>query len=193
MASVTIIRPPVCSDAALEVPRQQWPMLLGERVNFCKYILPRDCRMLLFFIEDAQKAEWMGFKDREAYLHEGLHLDPQMVDLAVRGLEISDPNKPLGYDPAIVLGKRGRPRKGEEKVYSINLKSKGGTRRTYILARLDRDGQAELAMMVRAGVISASKAAKEAGYRKELTPFEKIIRLVTKLTAAQRRKLKAML
>ena len=39
------------------------------------------------------------------------------------------------------LGKRGRPKKGEEKGDDITLK-RGSTGRAYILARLDRDDQA---------------------------------------------------
>jgi hypothetical protein len=50
-----------------------------------------------------------------------------------------------------VLGKQGRPKKGEEKVGNANI-SKGGSTRAYILARLDRDGHVELAAKVRASL-----------------------------------------
>ena len=36
-----------------------------------------------------------------------LGLDPQLVDLAVKGLEISDPSKATGWDRAVVLGGYG--------------------------------------------------------------------------------------
>jgi hypothetical protein len=54
------------------------------------------------------------------------------------------PGKPIPFKRAIELGKRGRPRKGEEKGANSTLK-KGSTPRAYILARLDRDGYSELA------------------------------------------------
>jgi hypothetical protein len=57
------------------------------------------------------------------------------------------------------LGKRGRPKKGEEKGADGTLK-RGRNSSAYILARLDRDGHAELAAKVRAGKLSANAAAR---------------------------------
>ena len=73
------------------------------------------------------------------------------------------------------LGKQGgdrrslkvRGNKVADQVDNINLISKGGTSRAYILDRLDRDGHAELAAKVRAGELSANKAAIEIGWRKK--------------------------
>ena len=56
-----------------------------------------------------------------------------------------------------ILGKRGRPKKGEEKGDNVTLKGRGNSS-AYILARLDRDGHAELAAKVRAGKLSANAA-----------------------------------
>jgi hypothetical protein len=58
-----------------------------------------------------------------------------------------------------VLGKRGRPKKGEGKGDNVTLKGRGNSS-AYILARLDRDGHAELAAKVRAGKLSANAAAR---------------------------------
>lgn len=44
----------------------------------------------------------------------------------------------------MTLGKRGRPKKGEEKGVHHTI-SRGTGNRAYILARLERDGHAELA------------------------------------------------
>jgi hypothetical protein len=66
------------------------------------------------------------------------------------------------FDEAVKLGKQGRPKKGEEKG-AIGTLKRGTNSRAYILARLDRDGQAELAAKVRAGTLSANAAAIEAG------------------------------
>jgi hypothetical protein len=47
-------------------------------------------------------------------LKEGLELNPEIVELALRGLAISRPNDAIGFDTAVVLGKHGRPKKGEK-------------------------------------------------------------------------------
>ena len=77
-------------------------------------------------------------------------------DTAIAASRVEDPAD------AIVLGKRGRPRKGEEK--TSNRKIKGGTNIAYTLARLDRD-RPDLAERVRAGRLSANAAAVAAGCR----------------------------
>ena len=87
--------------------------------------------------------------------------------------------------PRAVLGKRGRPKRGQGKVGNANI-SKGGSTRAYILARLDRDGHAALAAQVRAGKLSAGAAALSAGFRRQPTPLEKVLRVLPQLTAADR-------
>ncbi len=84
-----VVRPPLCGDSASEVPRDQWPTLIEERQRFCRSILPRDCRMLLFFVEDASKSDWMGYGSRVAYLRDALRLDPRVVELAAKVLELT--------------------------------------------------------------------------------------------------------
>jgi hypothetical protein len=193
MAALKILRPPVCGDSAREVPRAQWSMLIKERVNFCKNVLPSDCRLLLFFVEDAEKSGWMGFENRDGYLRDGLHLEPEMVELALRGLELSDPNKPLGYDRARVLGKQGRPKNEDNKPCAVTRLNYGTAE--HWEARLRRDDPT-LAARVQAGDISADAAAKQKGWRKprkRLSNFEQIVRWVPKLTDDERRQLRAML
>jgi hypothetical protein len=63
--------------------------------------------------------------------------------------------------PAPALGHRGRPRKGEEKGATGTIK-RGSNSRAYIVARLLRDGYADLAAEVRAGRISARAARNRA-------------------------------
>lgn len=164
MATVSIIRPPVCSDAAVSIPQNQWPLLVKERRTFCREVLPSDCRLLLFFIEDAEQSRWLGYETRDQYLRDGLQLDPEVVDLALKGLRLTDPQKAIGLDEVVILGKRGRPKKGEEKSEHAHLKGCGSVER--ILARLDRDNKTELANKVRIGEISANAAAIKAGIRK---------------------------
>jgi hypothetical protein len=65
-----------------------------------------------------------------------------------------------------MLGKRGRPKKGEEKGAISTLK-RGSTSRTYTIGRLERDGHVELAAKVRAGKISARAAATMAAQNRK--------------------------
>lgn len=164
MAAVKIIRPPVCSDPATDIPREQWPELIAERKSFCNGVLPRDCRMLLFFVDDAEKADWLGYGSRNNYLHEALGLDPQQVTWAIDGLRQLKPDEPIAYDWAQKLGKQGRPKKGKENLAIQGLKY--GTR-AHWLVRLDREGHADLATKVRSGEMSANAAAEKLGWRKK--------------------------
>lgn len=167
MAAVKIIRPPVCSDPAIDIPREQWPELIAERKSFCNGVLPRDCRMLLFFVDDAEKSQWLGYGSRDNYLRDALGLDPQQVTWAIDGLRQLKPDEPIAYDWAQKLGKRKGPGRGKKRVGNTKSLSDGGMTRTYILARLDRDGHAELATKVRSGEMSANAAAKKLEWRKK--------------------------
>jgi hypothetical protein len=62
--------------------------------------------MLLFFIEDGEKAGWLGHANRDAYLR-SLDLDPEMVEVALRGLQISDPDEAQPYARMVELGHTG--------------------------------------------------------------------------------------
>lgn len=162
MAAVRILRPPMCGDSASQVPREHWPELLEERQRFCRENVPHDCRLLLFFVEDAAQSGWLGYQDRDAYVREGLGLDPDLVGWALEGLQKTKPDAAVGFDQAIVLGRQGRPKKGEEKGSNATFNSRGAD---YQLARLRRDAP-ELADQVQRGEISANKAAIKAGFRK---------------------------
>jgi len=45
--------------------------------------------MLLFFVEDASKSDWMGYGSRVAYLRDALRLDPRVVELAAKVLGLT--------------------------------------------------------------------------------------------------------
>jgi hypothetical protein len=66
------------------------------------------------------------------------------------------------------------------------LKPERGNSRAYTLERLMRE-QPELFAQVEAGKLSANAAAIEAGWRRKLTPFERVQKLLPELTAEQRR------
>jgi hypothetical protein len=130
-------------------------------------------------------------------------LQPDEIKIIVDWLELNPPGDPISLDGvkkklADHGGARagaGRPKKGESRepgnqVDNVNL-NKGGNARAYILARLDRDGHAELAAKVRAGTMSANAAAIEAGFRKKQTPLERILKLLPNLTRTELRHLRA--
>lgn len=73
-----------------------------------------------------------------------------------------------------VLGKQGHPSEG-----SIPCNTRYGTAKHWLL-RLERDGHSELAAKVRAGEMSADAAAKKVGYRKQLSPFDALQKLIRK-------------
>lgn len=81
-----------------------------------------------------------------------------------------------------VLGKQGRPKKGEEK--ASNRRIKYGDNPEYILARLDKERLNELAAKVRSGKISAHAAAIEAKLFTKRSPFDQLKKLITKLLPA---------
>lgn len=167
MAAVRILRPPLCGDSAAQVPREQWPQLIEERQRSCQAFLHTDCRLLLFFVKDGAENGWLGYADREAYLRDGLQLDPDLVAWALEGLRKADPAGAVPFDEAVVLGRRGGDRRSEAaKEYqgnNVTLKERGNAT-DYTVARLRRD-QPELAERVIKGELSANAAAIQAGFR----------------------------
>ena len=128
------------------------------------------------------------------------HLEPEAVPFAENYLRTRRARLEAGidsrdwreipFDRAVKLGKQGRPKKDKEKGDNITFKERG-TSRAYILARLDRDGFTELAAKVRDGETSANAAAIQAGFRKRLNPFERILKLLPKLSQSELRQLRA--
>jgi hypothetical protein len=75
---------------------------------------------------------------------------------------------------------------------NVTIKPERGTSRAYILDRPQRE-RPELFAQVEAGKLSANAAAIEAGFRKKLTAFERIQKLLPELTAEERRWLREAL
>ena len=80
-----------------------------------------------------------------------------------------------------VLGKVGRPKKGEEKKGADGTLKRGTNSATYLKARLDRD-HPEVAAQVHAGTLSARAGAIRAGIIRELSPLEKAQAAFRRLT-----------
>lgn len=164
MAALSVNAGVTGMSRAAETPRGEWDEILYLRRRLCERVLPNDCRALLFFIEDGRASgDFMGFGSEERYLRDGLGIDDtDAATWAVRGLQLLNQDVPVSFAQAVTLGRRGRPKKGDEKVG--NAKFNGSTQ-AYNVARLERDDP-ELAQAVRRGEISAHAAAVQAGIRK---------------------------
>lgn len=115
MASVAIKRGLHGGEEAATVPKDQWRDLVRVREMHCNRSLREDCRALVFYIEDAAKNDWLGFGDRDAYVREGLGLDPELVTWAVDGLRRLDGDKAVTFDAAVVMGVKARELRGQGK------------------------------------------------------------------------------
>jgi hypothetical protein len=184
-AGVTITRGAEWQDNLTSATPDQWPEIIAEYQWYCRHVLPGDCRNLLHMVREGEATGWAGYDDRETYLREGLGLDPEAVDWALRGLEIVAVNKPVAFKEASELGQRGRPKKGEEKGVDNTL-MRGSTNAPYIEARLRRDGFDELANAVAAKTLSARAAAREAGIIIPPTPLTIVRRAWKRMSPADR-------
>lgn len=202
MALVRILREPIASDLAAETPRAQWADLMEMRRLFCTQYLPKNCRNLLFFMTDGEANDWVGYGSREAYLRDGLGLEPEMVDWAVVGLRKMRPDEdpPLsdavqigrltaqqlaqsGEVPALRNAEGGRPGKGEKR---DTVSHSGGTSATYLVAKLKRDAP-EFAERLAAGEFRSARAcALAAGIIQETSALTKLRRAWRAATAEER-------
>jgi hypothetical protein len=199
MAKVLIDSGPITATIPLrDVPRDKWRELMRLRRRFMDIHLSHDCRCLVEFVNDAKVmfAE-LGFASPEAMIRDGYKLEPQEIKVAVEWLTLNPPVEPIALDTtiALALGKReigvaggkAGPGRGKKTGGNAARLSRANGSRAYILARLDRDGHAELAAKVRAGTMSANAAAIEAGFRKQRAPLEQIKKLWAKLGGAGRK------
>jgi hypothetical protein len=137
----------------------------------------------------------LEFKSVEAMIRDGYGLEPEEIEVAVEWLRLNPPADPISLDTVKSLAKwgqygRSRP---QNRVGNAKSISAGGSTRAYTLARLDRDGFTDLAAKVRAKELSANAAAQAAGFRKKLTPFDKVKKLIPKLSDEERTELVALL
>lgn len=84
-----------------------------------------------------------------------------------------------------------RPTAAEKEVLSDNTSvSQRGTGTDYILARLKRDGRHDLLKRVESGELKPKQAGREAGFVAPLpTPYDQAVRLLPKLSKAEKRRL----
>lgn len=89
-----------------------------------------------------------------------------------------------------VTGKHGGDRKSKND--NVSLAPRQGNSKAYTLARLEKQ-EPELYRQVVEKKLSANAAAIKAGFRKKLTPFERIQKLIPKLSAKEKRQLRSLL
>jgi hypothetical protein len=198
-----------------DVPPEAWGRFLALRRDFLATNLNHDCRQLVRFIRDAERM-WaaLGYADLNDLIRRGLELEPEEVGLAVRWLELNDPQEAIGM-PAVVVAATavergvtaanatkgevlGRGRQAAAAAADVNgqiahldsqadrAQQAGVSQRTQRkLDALARRAPALLAE-VRAGRLSAHRACVEAGIVTEPTPLERLRRLWVKATPAER-------
>jgi hypothetical protein len=157
-----------------------------------------DVRHLKFHLVDfKEKERWKlltndkhkPFRSWEEYLTypepNGLGFSDEAVEAIMKAVD--------GALIGEVLGNQGHPSSKGSNTTNGTI----GRGAKYIIARLERDGHTELAAKVRAHEIPAQTAAIEVGYRKPVTMFDQLKKLIAKvlpgLSDNEREQLRQML
>lgn len=208
--AVTIHRGISASDSAESVPKEKWSELVEMRRVMSRRIIQNDCRLILKYIGDAEPLGWLGYGSFDAYLRDGLQLDPQVVSWAVSGLEVIGADVPVPLARAVEVGreravnlastaqpmpepkpppKHAGPGRGKrvENGGVVNTgvsDERGTTNADYLTRRIARDAPAVLDRMKAGEFKSVRAAAIEAGVVNPLKQLEQgAIRAVRKLGA----------
>jgi Arc/MetJ-type ribon-helix-helix transcriptional regulator len=162
---------PEATDPLDQWPPERWGDLAYARRSYIDRRINSDCRYLVEFVADAERMyEPLGYASADDFIRQGLDLDPEDVALAVTWLKKNQPDQDIPLKVAVQLGKRGRPRKGEEKDYNVILKQQGNSA-DYLRARLDRDHPEIAEALDRKEYRSIRQAAIAAGIVKPPTPL----------------------
>ena len=188
MASVIVNRGMPRPEApAASLPKDQWDDLVIVRKLWAQSQLPFDCRMLKLVATDAPAmAAELGYGTEEAFLKEGLQLDPDLVNRVVDWLEREQPidaiplavadkasrAQPLAVAEIGIKGGKAGPGRGNKTVTDGHCfkpaNQVGPNSQERILRRLARDAP-DILDRVKAGEIKSARAAAiEAGI---ITPF----------------------
>lgn len=180
-------------------PVDRWKSLLFQKKEFLRIYIPRDCRCILEFIEDAE-IMWqpLGYSSKDELIERGLELDPADVKMAVDWLKIKDPGFEIPFQMAVDEGRKlakvgapvGNKNASKNNVDNVNivLRQKGGNSKDYLKARIARDFPEEIPK-IEAGEISVRQAAIQSGIIRVKTPFEMVMALVKKLSVGEIEKL----
>jgi hypothetical protein len=198
-----------------DIPKDKWFFLMEEKRSFIQTNIPYDCRCLLEFVQDANEM-WkeLGFKSAEDMINKGYELDPVEVDLAYEWLSIQSPETAVDYETAVKGGRelRDRPgapegtinnplgnnqyKKSDEVNYvnnTINQNGHGSTNIPYLTARLKRDNPEILEGLKNGEFKSVRQAAIAAGIVKVPTAFERILKLLPKISEEETKELQSRL
>jgi len=117
----------------------------------------------------------------EAKPPRGLGTTPEMIERIIQ-----DDTETVLLFRAATTGKKGRPRKGEERNSdNVTINDGRGNSRPYLLDRLKRN-RSDLFNKVVAGEMSANAAAIEAGFKKKPTPLDALTAAWRKASAEER-------
>jgi len=117
MASVSVNRGlPRPEAPAASLPKDQWDDLVIVRKLWAQSQLPFDCRMLKLVAADAPvMALELGYGTEEAFLREGLQLDPDLVNRVVDWLDREKPKQAVSLEHVQAqLEKHGGDRRSEQ-------------------------------------------------------------------------------
>ncbi len=109
MASVRIDSGIIEADLPLrEVPVKDWRLLVIKRRTFLDTKLDYDCRCLVQFVKEAEELckKLPQFRDADHLIAEGYGLKPEEIRLAVRWLELNDPEEAIGLPDKQPMAKR---------------------------------------------------------------------------------------
>lgn len=177
--------------------------------------LSDDCRPIAALIEEAESAGWVGYSNRDEFISESFGKPVEVIDLALEGLELFDPAKPVRFDDAVARGRTARERTqaAAANPETGNVLPRGGDKKSEhakSIGNLPIDTQAERAEAagigertqrkldalarhaphlldrVKNGAMSAHAAAIEAGIVKPPCPVRLGQRAFAKMTAEQR-------
>jgi hypothetical protein len=186
---------PEATDPLDQWPQDRWALLLHKRRSFLKLNLNHDCRCLVRFVQDGERmAPALGYASVDDLITKGLELAPEEIRIAVAWLKLNEPEVPVAFEA--VLAKHGGDRRSEivkDQGGDATLKPEEKNTVKHILARLDRDGHHELAARVRSGELAANAAAIEIGWRRKLTPLQRIVKLLPLLSEEERQQLQEIL
>lgn len=178
------------------VPRQQWPRLAEARRYYIDDQFTKDCRKLVEWVKDAEEMwEPLGYASRDEFLTNGLDLNPEEVTLAVRWLELNEPESAIGMEEVVTLAQKvrelpaqptlseamqgnqnARKEKDENSVANgqpVLTEQQSSNSQERIIRRLKRDAPAIAKMLERGEYKSARAAGIAAGIVKPVVQLSR--------------------
>lgn len=206
MAGVRIDSGPLVPEHPLRlIPSSRWKELVSVRRDWLSTRLNYDCRCLVEFVKDAEEMfTLLGYDSADQLISYGYQLEPEEVHLAVRWLELNEPESAVGMGEVLTraqaVAKAAQATTGEVRSKADNQHTKIGHAQSRsdraAAAGVSEETQRKLDLLaqkspalhakVKAGKKSAHRACVEAGLVKEPTPLDVLRRAWKKATPAER-------